>query len=284
MLFENPRAGCETLLLAGGGQRQMHMAAALAKKYAVYALGFERFGALPEGIRQAEELQGAADALILPLPVTKDGVFIDAPYGSRTLRLTEVLPSVRRGGTVLGGRMTETERREIERAGLIAGDYAADETFLLRNAVPTAEGAIAVAMQELPVILQGVRCLIIGGGRVSAALQTRLSALHAEVTVSARNPAELARAEGRGMHTLPLAALGSVIGTYTLVINTVPAQVLPAALLAKLREDALVIDLASKPGGDGFGEKQSMDRLPRKPEKCRIPQDILCCAMERHKA
>ena len=97
---------------------------------------------------------------------------------------------------VLGGRLTAQERTLIENAGLRAFDYAAAETFALRNAVPTAEGAIQIAMQELPVVLHRLPVLILGAGRVSRALQPRLRALGAEVTVAARRCTDLARSKG----------------------------------------------------------------------------------------
>ena len=99
-------------------------------------------------------------------------------------------------GPIVGGRLTEQIRTQIESAGLRAADYAAEETFALRNAVPTAEGAIQIAMQELPVVLHGLPCLILGAGRVSRALQTRLRALGTAVTVAARRCTDLARTAG----------------------------------------------------------------------------------------
>lgn len=45
-----------------------------------------------------------------------------------------------------------------------------------------------------------------------------------------------------------------------LVINTVPAKVLDEQLLRLLRPDALVLDLASKPGGDDAGDRKAVYR------------------------
>ncbi|MBP0975639.1 MAG: hypothetical protein J6P20_06195, partial [Oscillospiraceae bacterium] len=111
-----------------------------------------------------------------------------------------LLERLKPGGCVLGGRIPQAVRGIAEKAGFSVCDYAAEESFILRNAVPTAEGAIQIAMQELPVVLQGLPCLILGAGRVSRALQSRLRALGAEVTVAARRCTDLARtacAEGK---------------------------------------------------------------------------------------
>ena len=187
------------ILVAGGDLRQVTAAAALAETCSVTVTGFDRFGSLPENIRAAEhsqDLPHELDALILPMPVTQDGVFLHTPFSSTSVRMTELLPHVKSGGYVYGGMLTEADRRHIAHAGLHAADYVRQETFAIRNAVPTAEGAIQIAMQELPVVLHGLPCLILGAGRVSRALQQRLRGLGANVTVAARRFPDLARSEG----------------------------------------------------------------------------------------
>ncbi len=187
------------LLVAGGDLRQLSAAEELSRTCKVTVTGFDRFGTLPDTLTAAEhirDLPQMLDALILPMPVTQDGGFLHTPFGSSAIRLSALLPLVRQDGLVLGGRFTEQERRLIESAGLQYADYAAEETFALRNAVPTAEGAIQIAMQELPVVMHKLLCLILGAGRVSRALQARLRALGAEVTVAARRCTDLARTQG----------------------------------------------------------------------------------------
>ena len=49
-----------------------------------------------------------------------------------------------------------------------------------------------------------------------------------------------------------IASLAEHVGRADLVFNTVPACVLGREILSKLRKDALIIDLASKPGGVEF--------------------------------
>ena len=116
-------------------------------------------------------------------------------------------------------------------------------------AVPTAEGAIQIAMEELPITLHGARALVIGCGRLCRALAPRLAGLGARVSVAARKFADLAWAESWGFGAEHTGQLQPWLCGYDLVINTVPARVLGEAELAELRPDCLVIDLASKPGG-----------------------------------
>ena len=53
---------------------------------------------------------------------------------------------------------------------------------------------------------------------------------------------------------MPFSALDAVLPEFPLIINTVPAMVLGEKQLDLLKPDALVLDLASKPGGDDAGD------------------------------
>ena len=69
-----------------------------------------------------------------------------------------------------------------------------DELAIL-NAVPTAEGAVQLAMEKLPITISGASCAVLGFGRCGSALARLLSAMGAETTVAARRPSQLALAK-----------------------------------------------------------------------------------------
>ena len=79
-----------------------------------------------------------------------------------------------------------------------------------------------------------------------------LAALGAHVTVAARRPAQRAQAESLGMQGAELARLARLAPAFDTVVNTIPAQVLTAPVLARLRPGSLIVDLASRPGGTDF--------------------------------
>ena len=118
--------------------------------------------------------------------------------------------------------------------------------------MPTAEGAIQLAMEELPITLHGARVLVIGYGRLGRVLADRLAGLKARVSVAARGYADLAWAENCGYGVEHPGQWEGWLCGYDLVVNTVPVRVLDAERLADLRPGCLVIDLASKPGGVDF--------------------------------
>ena len=227
------------LLAAGSGARQLAAVQYLAARAHVTHI---------QTAAQADALPTAAyDALILPMLPAADGRI------SADLTLAQLLHAVRPGGSVFGGRMSDTDRARIRSAGLIPADYAAAEPFARRNAVPTAEGALAIALTALPVTLHRLPVLLLGAGRISGALIPRLRALGADLTVLARKPADRARLWTDGVRTAGFAELPACIGSFRLIVNTVPAQLLTDDVLAHARADALILDLASLPGGDDGG-------------------------------
>lgn len=117
------------------------------------------------------------------------------------------------------------------------------------NTVPTAEGAIQIALEEMPVTLHGSRVLVIGYGRLGRALAPRLAGLGAKVSVAARKYTALAWAEGFGFGTEHTGELKGWLCGYDLIVNTVPALVLGEEELRELHPECVVIDLASLPGG-----------------------------------
>lgn len=190
-----------------------------------------------------------ADCVVLPLPVTGDGAMLNAPLSEAGHPLAQILDVLRPGQILCGGKPDAAALTMARERGLLLHDYFAREELAVANAVPTAEGAVQIAMEELPVTVHGARTLVIGYGRLGRLLAHRLSALGAKVSVSARKWADLAWAEAYGYGVEQTGQLDEWLCGYDLIVNTVPARVLGEAQLAALKPGALVIDLASKPGG-----------------------------------
>ena len=130
-------------------------------------------------------------------------------------------------------------------------DYFTREELAVKNAILTAEGAVEIAMREYPGTLNGAQCLVAGFGRIGKALSLALRGLHAQVTASARNRADLAWIEVFGCRAIHTDAIFEN-GQYDLVFNTIPAMVFSRRVLAKAQHGTIFIDLASAPGGIDF--------------------------------
>ena len=112
--------------------------------------------------------------------------------------MTDVLAPLSPGQMLCGGRVDPVTAALAAERGLTIRDYFAREELAVANAVPTAEGAVQIAMEQLPITIHGARVLVVGFGRVGRALAQRLAALGAKVTVAARRYESLAWAQASG--------------------------------------------------------------------------------------
>lgn len=216
--------------LMGGDGRQLYLADYISD------LGFEVSLSYTGGTAKPD---WEADVLILPLPVSRDGVTLNAPLAKETISLREIFEKFK--GKLLFGGMLPPEAPE----GSI--DYYKAEEVTLMNAALTVEGALALAIEHTPFSLLHQPILVLGAGRIGQLLAVRLTALGARVTVAARRAESLALCEALGARgqfyeDIPYQR-------FRLVFNTVPARVLREDALGRLPEGALLMELASAPGG-----------------------------------
>lgn len=120
------------------------------------------------------------------------------------------------------------------------------------SALPTAEGAIEIAISETPITIHGNKCLVLGYGKIGKLLSKALYGMGAQTYVEARKYADLAMIEGHGYEPLELCNLNKEIHKFDIIFNTVPSLILDDEILSNVKKDALIIDLASKPGGVDF--------------------------------
>lgn len=246
----------------GGDRRAVHLAELLQREgRRVSAFALER-AALPEEIARAEHLQAAlygADAVVLPLPAEKGGL-LNAPYARLPCEVRELTETVWPGQIVFGGLFTEDWRLWALKSGVQLVDWMRCPSFVTGNAALTAEGAVGLLLQESERSLAGSRVLLGGYGRIGRVLAQRLRGMGASVTVAARREESRAEAAALGFaaddFSCAPGANGSsaadglcAAGAYDFVVNTVPARVFGEELLCCLPETALLLELASPPGG-----------------------------------
>ena len=236
----------ETIGFLGGDARMACLARLLSEDgWAVRAWGL----ALVEECRPAEAL--SAERVVLPVPLERDGRL----NGTR-LPLGELWQKFRAGQRVYAGAVGAGAREQAEALGLRLTDYYADEALAVKNAVPTAEGAIAAAMARMRVTVHGAPCLVVGFGRIGKILARDLAALGATVSVSARRFDDLAWIDALGFRALHTRRLAGKLGAFRAVFNTVPDMVLTDALLHELRRDCVLVELASRAGIDADAARE----------------------------
>ena len=233
--------------VVGGDRRQLALVRLLREDgHTVHGAGLEGEGILPELLGPDLAL---AHCVILPLPVVGREGMLHTPLSHKTISLSQVLGHMRPGQILCGGMVSRAVRQAGEERGLRVFDYYAREECMVANAVPTAEGAVQVAMEQLPFTLHSARVLILGFGRVGKLTAHRMEALGARVTVAARDYADLAWAAAYHYESIRLEELSCELGGFQLIVNTIPAQVLDASRLAWVDPEVFILDLASAPGG-----------------------------------
>lgn len=214
---------CLTFCVAGRDPRQQAAAAALC-----------RAGCRVVGAAEA----GQADCVLFPAAQER--------INDETAR---ILQAARPGTLLLAGRPGAALRRAAREADLPLADYFQYPELEALNAVPTAEGCLALLLELRRRTVWGGDFLVLGYGRVGRALAERLRLLGGGVTVAARSAVQRAEAQGAGCRVEALAELPALLPGCDTVVNTIPALVLPRTLLQMLPRGALVLDLASRPGG-----------------------------------
>ena len=241
-----------------GGDKRMNFAARelVRKGYDVRQWGRDEGDNAAAFSKIARQWLEDVDVLMLPLPSSFDGTHLFTPLckDDEGLRM-ETLFCAASDKLWLVGRLNEALRLRADREEIHWVDYFESEILQLKNALPTAEGAIEIAMRETPVVLDGAKVAVIGYGRIGEVLSAKLKALGAKVTVFARRLDACARAELAGVSAQRITP--SVTGEYNfnfdaetrVVFNTVPSRLFTRSILQTLPRDCLIIDLASAPGG-----------------------------------
>jgi len=244
------------LAFAGGDMRQIYCAKRIADEgfeTAIYGFGKDicDIGLCTKCVTLTDVLE-KADVVVLPLPVSNDGVIINTPLSEKTVKLDDVLALSSGAKLILYGGSCPKIEQHCRKYGIDCADYSKRESFQILNAEPTAEGAIAIAVNEMQKTLWGSTALVIGYGRIGKLLSKYLCTFGAKVYSSARKQSDLAYirlSESTAVHTNDISR---ILPECDLILNTVPKTLLKDELLDLIRKDALVIDLASKPGGIDF--------------------------------
>ena len=198
-----------------------------------------------------------ADVVVLPTPPSEDEVRVNCPLfsnesGVKIHKLLEVMPE---NAVLLGGRVSPRIKDLASKRNVKCYDYFNTEELLIKNAVPTAEGAIGIAVDKMPKTIFNSKIAIIGFGRIGEALAIRLNALGAKVSVFARKGISIAQAESKGLNGVKIefnngvSSLSKLASGFDLIYNTVPYWLITEEIIADIPKSTLVVDLASAPGG-----------------------------------
>ncbi len=249
--------------ILGGDKRQGVVARRLIERgHTVRIWGMETISDAINGAEVYSNWKNAlngCELLLLPLPVSRDGVHLSLscePDKKEAVKLCDIAACAARCGCeyIIGGVMPRIMCELAEETRVDAIDFYMDENLQINNALPSAEGALMLAMEHTDKIIKDMPILISGYGRIGSCLAHILDKMGADVTVAARRDESLCDAVLSGYKTVRLGnrdpdELINTAKSCDVIFNTVPHQIFTNKIISEMTNKPLYIEIASAPGG-----------------------------------
>lgn len=201
---------------------------------------------MPDDCQHPEEALREADLVLLSMKPFQGELL---QLGSWEIEAALLPRMMKKGAILMAGDIPTDIEGWLQSQGIQVRSFLDAESYQMANAAVTAEGAVYLAMRELDRTISGGEFLVIGWGRIGRFLGTKLQALGARVTVTARREGQWAEIESLGMRPEETGHYHHGLGDYDAVFNTVPSQVLSGEQYQALKPGCLLMELASQPGG-----------------------------------
>jgi len=247
--------------IIGGDLRSIELAKSIAEDGNMVNIYGFRNASFASSMDESEDLSLAideSDVVIGPLPCSNDNETLNAPFHPDKIQINEVFKIMSKNQLFIAGRISKKIANLAEIYNVYIIDILEREEMAVLNAIPTAEGAIQIAMEEMPVTLHGSNALILGFGRIGKTLAKMLNGIGANVYVEARKYEDLAWIKSYGYKPVNLNELDNYLGDMHVIFNTIPHVIMDTEKLNRIKKECLIIDLASKPGGVDFEKAKSL--------------------------
>lgn len=256
------------ILLIGGDARHLEIIRKLSTLDAKISLaGFEQLddGFIGASKYLLDEIDWeTVDAIILPVSGMNDEGRIDTVFSNESLALS--LGQLERTPphcTIYSGISNAYLDQLVKKANRSLVKLMERDDVAIYNSIPTAEGALMMAIQHTDFTIHKSNVAILGLGRIGMTLARSFDALGANVRVGARESALLARISEMGLKPFHTKHVLQELRDIDICINTIPSRIITARVLAEMPLHSLIIDLASNPGGTDFryAEKRGMKAM-----------------------
>ena len=240
--------------IIGGDLRIIKLAEMLAnEENEIYVYGLENAEDIKNkpNIIQCDSIKKAiqnVEIVIGPIPFSSNGNTINAPFSDKEITIREMMHVINAKVLIAGGITPEVYGMANDEYIEII-DIMKREELAVLNTIATAEGTIQIAIENTNKILHGSEVLILGFGRIGKVLAKKLAGLAVKVTCAARKDEDLAWIQAYGHKATNINSIGENLSQYDIIINTVPHMILTEERLQYVKNDCLLIDLASNPGG-----------------------------------
>ncbi|WP_405114054.1 dipicolinate synthase subunit DpsA [Paenibacillus sp. FSL K6-1217] len=245
------------IVFLGGDARQIEVIRKCVEMdAAVSVAGFDKWDAPSPGVSLellSTELLGKADVLVLPAVGCDDEGYINALYSSERLQLQEEhIASLPSRAIVYTGMAKSYLRALCAGHSLKLVELLNRDDVAIYNSIPTAEGAVVMAVQHTDFTIHGSTSMVLGMGRTGFTMARTLQGMGATVKVGVRKQEHYARAAEMGWKPFMTEELLLHAPEADLIFNTIPSMIINAQVLSRLQPHCVIIDLASAPGGCDF--------------------------------
>lgn len=190
-----------------------------------------------------------ADIIICPIPFTRDNIKINNSNMS-IKELTDIENIETK--IIYTGAINNFAKEKLKEKNIKVIDIMDEESFAIKNAIATSEGAIKKVIEMTPFTLNKSNILILGYGRIGKILSHYLSSFGAKLYVEARSKKDIALIKSMGYNEVELEKIEEYLPIADVVINTIPSVVIDKNRVELLNSNSVFLDLASSPGGVDF--------------------------------
>lgn len=241
----------------GGDARQIELIRKLNEWDAtVYLAGFDQ---LNESFREAIDLDFDSqqvenlDAIILPVPGTDVDGKVEGIFSNQLIHLQEEwLKKTPEHCQIFTGIANDQLKELVSKVNRHLVPLMDRDDVAIYNSIPTVEGTLMLIIQHTDFTIHGSKVIVLGLGRVGMSLARTFGHLGANVSVGVRSSKSAARVYEMGLTPIDMNNLENTDMSCDILLNTVPHQVVDASVIKQLPSHALILDLASKPGGTDF--------------------------------
>ena len=237
--------------VVGGDKRNIELARMLCGQgHTVKLFGFVNYEReTPMQCKNLYEAVTDADCIIGPIPCSHNGGTLNTPFHNAPIYVEDLFRIIAPHQRFLAGVIKPELISLASKYNIHVIDMLNREELLIRNAIPTAEGAIKIAIEETDITLHGNRMMVIGYGRIGRILSNMLRGIGAKVTAIVNTDEAAALAESDGHTPVCFADMESNLKYPEVIFNTVPEILLDKGNMRHIRKSTLIIDLASPPYG-----------------------------------
>ncbi|TMV52089.1 dipicolinate synthase subunit DpsA [Paenibacillus mesophilus] len=243
--------------LIGGDARQLEVIQKFSElDAAVTLIGFDNLQNLYSGVTKvafSPEALEKSDAVILPVVGTDDNGVVESIFSTSDMVIKgEHLAALPQHAKVYTGMAKTYLKKLCSEHNIQLVELLDRDDVAIYNSIPTAEGALMMAIQNTDITIHGSTCMVLGLGRTGLTMARTLQGLGAKVKVGIRRPEHFARAWEMGFSPFYLGDLPHEVTDIDLLFNTIPTMIVTAQIIANMPHRAVIIDLASRPGGTDF--------------------------------